>query len=428
MALPNSINYNDIPDALKDDVTSTTIVLNPVNSKATFESGDIIIFDYMTSRGFIDPKSIYLSYKVTATNAINLNQYGYILGCPAYSPFLRVDTIINSQTIESVNQWNQECNFWINCNLSVADKAGLQYALGYNETAADNGTLIPFDGRRLTSSNDNAVAQSYYISCPLICNILSGCTKLIPSFLMPSIRQQFTIDARTNFVDDIAKVTAFSISNIQITYQLIDFGSEIQNMIMNMPKFIIKSEGWSNSSTTIPTGAVGSQSIVYNQRYASIKAATIIPNFTATYNKSFDSYDITRGGSYQIQIGNLLYPQLSLNATTNKAFLQELRRSQGNLYDFKNSMSINSIEFEILENGAPAYTQPGKFYIGIDTTKLGSGSTKNLLNGTSSQNSPINVLLNIANATTAARNLNLVLNYDALIEIDPSTSMVSARV
>ena len=62
MALPNSINYNDIPDALKNDVTSTTIVLNPVNSKATFDSGDIIIFDYTTSRGFIDPKSIYLSY------------------------------------------------------------------------------------------------------------------------------------------------------------------------------------------------------------------------------------------------------------------------------------------------------------------------------------------------------------------------------
>ena len=51
-----------------------------------------------------------------------------------------------------------------------------------------------------------------------------------------------------------------------------------------------------------------------------------------------------------------------------------------------------------------------------------------LLNGVSSQNSPITVLLNIANALNAARNLNLVLNYDALREIDPTTSMVSARV
>ena len=72
--------------------------------------------------------------------------------------------------------------------------------------------------------------------------------------------------------------------------------------------------------------------------------------------------------------------------------------------------------------------QPGKFIVGIDTTKLGCGSLKNLLNGVSSQNSPISVLLNIITATGAQRNLNLILNYDALIEIDPSTSMVSARV
>ena len=30
MALPNSINYSDIPDALKSVVTSTTIVITPV--------------------------------------------------------------------------------------------------------------------------------------------------------------------------------------------------------------------------------------------------------------------------------------------------------------------------------------------------------------------------------------------------------------
>ena len=102
------------------------------------------------------------------------------------------------------------------------------------------------------------------------------------SFVMPQIRQQLTIDLRTNFVDDIAKVTAFSISNIQLTYQLIDFGSEIQNMIMNMSKFIIKSEGWRNSATTIPNGAVASQSIVFSQIFASIKAATIISNFSGT--------------------------------------------------------------------------------------------------------------------------------------------------
>ena len=49
MAYPNSVNYDDIPQVLKNDVISTTIVINPVNPKATFSPGDIIIFDYTTS-------------------------------------------------------------------------------------------------------------------------------------------------------------------------------------------------------------------------------------------------------------------------------------------------------------------------------------------------------------------------------------------
>ena len=95
-------------------------------------------------------------------------------------------------------------------------------------------------------------------------------------------------------------------------------------------------------------------------------------------------------------------------------------------------MSINKIEFSQSDtsiNGAATLVpQPGKFIFRIDTTSLGCGSSKNLLNGVSSQNSPVTVLFNIANALNAARNLNLVLNYDALIEIDPATTMVSARV
>ena len=59
----------------------------------------IIIFDYNSgTSGFIDPKSIYLSYKVTTRN-INAAD-GHIVGCPLYTLFLQIDTIINSQTIE----------------------------------------------------------------------------------------------------------------------------------------------------------------------------------------------------------------------------------------------------------------------------------------------------------------------------------------
>ena len=326
MAYPNSVNYDDIPQALKNDVISTTIIINPVNSKATFSPGDIILFDYTTSgRGFVDPKSIYLSYKAVATNGNTLA--GKILGTPVYSPFLRIDTIINSQTIESVNQWNQICQIYCNTNMSVADKQGVQSQYGFLSTA--EGDITYCDYRQLTA-NTTTGNNTYFVSAPLICNVLTGMEKLIPAFLMPQIRQQLKIDALTNFVSnsDAGNVTDFAISNIQITYQLIDFGSELQNSILSRSKFLIKSNGWSNSATSIAAAVVGSQSIVFNQRFASIKSAIIVAsNGTNATQKSFDFMDITNGGTYQISIGGVTFPQLALNAGINRsAIIQELRK------------------------------------------------------------------------------------------------------
>ena len=95
-------------------------------------------------------------------------------------------------------------------------------------------------------------------------------------------------------------------------------------------------------------------------------------------------------------------------------------------------MSINTVEFSRndvdIHDTTTTLVEPGKFIVGIDCTWLGCGSSNNLLYGTSPQYLPITVLLNIATAVADARNINLVLNYDALLKFDPATSMVSARV
>ena len=129
---------------------------------------------------------------------------------------------------------------YVNCNTDIAGKAGVQYAYGYqggtvtlnavaNNTLNSDLLMSPWDGRTMAA---NLATDTYAVSAPIICNILSGCEKLIPSFLLPSIRMAFTIDQLANFSNYTAgrnMVTAFSISNIQITYQLIDFGEQVQN-------------------------------------------------------------------------------------------------------------------------------------------------------------------------------------------------------
>ena len=61
MSLSNSFTYSDFPAILKSDVYSTTIVINPGNSKSSYIPRDIIIFDYNSGQyGFIVIKHVLL--------------------------------------------------------------------------------------------------------------------------------------------------------------------------------------------------------------------------------------------------------------------------------------------------------------------------------------------------------------------------------
>ena len=52
-----------LPPYLQEDVSSSTIIINPVNSRSKYTPGESIIFDYNSgTNGFIDAKSIYISF------------------------------------------------------------------------------------------------------------------------------------------------------------------------------------------------------------------------------------------------------------------------------------------------------------------------------------------------------------------------------
>ena len=191
-------------------------------------------------------------------------------------------------------------------------------------------------------------------------------------------------------------------------------------------KVFIKSQSFSQSAVTIPSASNGF-SIIFNQRYASVKAAFVLFS-GAINNKTFESVDITSGsGSYSLSVSGVTYPQKSLDAANNKGgILQELRRCVGSLYDSKNSVSINSAEWNVMENVPNAnFAQPGKFFLGFNLEKL---HTNSMLTGISTNNSNISVNINQSIATTVIRTCSLILGYDALIEVDMLNRQASVKV
>ena len=410
IVLPTSVNYKESLPTLPEGTQQINVSANPINGQ-NFNQGQQIYFDLL-NRGFLVPDSMYIAYNYASTNLVGAE----LIGCPVYTSFSRLDVQIGSQIVDSMLNYNVMMNMLSNLTLSVGEKYGLQSSFGYyNSTGVPN--LEQLDGRILTVNETGSFAG------PLT-SILSNSEKLIPLFAMPQIRIILTIDSLTNMFTSTIAPTGWTLSNVELRYKVIDMGGNVEEIIRGMgEKIYIKSQSFASSTNMLAAAtAAGGYDLIYNQRFASVKSIfAIMGGGVAGANKQFDSFDLTQNtGDYSFNIGGVQYPQRPLSSRVNRAgIMQELRTAVGSIFDKNNSFSINSIEWSY--NGGTGsnatVTTPGKFYIGCSTEKLNSNS---LLTGISTQNSPISFRINTGAASIGANSstITLVINYDALIEVD----------
>ena len=322
--LPNAINYNEQLPSLSPGTQNFTQVLQPING-SQFGQNQQIYID-IPSRGFIDPNSIYIRYRMTIGVTADVAAGAYVvLGCPVYTPFSRVETYINSQQIDTVQDYNVVAHSWSNLFLGVNEKYGNQFGFGYLDPTPTTTALDELDGRTMPAILA-ATPQSFFVSAPLVCTKLSGCEKFIPAFATGGIRLIFTLDTYANMFNTVTSLNTATtlITNFEVVYDMIDFGPEVERSILSQPSIMIKSNGYANSSTTVAAAANGLQTLVYNQRFASIRTAIVLAAGTAvnakTVNGKFDAVDITTGGSYSLTIGGIQFPQGGpINFALNKA-------------------------------------------------------------------------------------------------------------
>ena len=421
-ALPSAINYQEGLAVLPENTQNFNISCVPVSGGSFGPSSQIQVD--LGNRGFLDPASLLIRYKIqyTSTAGVSGTQ---VVGTPVYTPFLRFETLVNSNTVETINNYNTVCHMLTNLQLGVSDKYGQASAYGY-ENYNSNISIENLDGAVIDGTTAGTYTRFY--SAPLN-GLLAGSEKLIPLFLLNNIRLQFTLDTLANIQTNItanAKITDFKILNFEVCYNMIDFGHDVEREIMAMnPKVRIKSQSYSTGTQSVASGFTGSLNLVYNQRYASVKSAYLNIGGTdpaISTNKLFDSYDITSGnGDYQFQIGSINYPQKALSTTNNKSgILQELRRSMNTIFGSNVSMSINAIEFGSVSATVSTVPVPAKFWVGVNLQKL-TIPQKAFFTGVSTQNSPITVMVNVGTASAQVHTVMLILNYDAIIEIDTST-------
>lgn len=429
VSLPSSLDFSKSLPQLPDNAKSTLMSIQSTNG-ISFSPGQVIQFDLPSRAGlFIDPKTVFIRYRHTVVATATAT---VIKRKPVYSNFFRLDEFVGSVPVNSVFQYNQVANMYVDTNYSAADVLGQQFSWGLNQTTS----LTDLDGVTPTASSTN----EYYYAAPLVCSWISNCDKLIPTGLMGPIRIQLTLDSIANVFTVAAGVTSSTIVQPELCFTAIDMGVAVENMVASMsPKLYLKSEGWANASQSLAASTSGFNTLVFNHRYESIKNLYFLSSSNATakaVNTWGDSFNPlgTSGvnGSFQVQIGQDVYPQLPINNATGglAAIQQYLRETVGFITDNRNTMSLFNGNFNQYAGDATVSTVdlPAKCIIGLPCAKLNAPSPYqqvSLMSGVSAASMPINVLLNAGTAFNSAMNFYLIAQYDQLLEIDVASRQVS---
>ena len=190
---------------------------------------------------------------------------------------------------------------------------------------------------------------------------------------------------------------------------------------------------WANAGQNIANTASGVYQLPFNHTYRSIENLYLLSAGTdssKSLNTNLDSYDITSAnGSIQFTVGTNMYPLLPINTAVNKpAALMYLRECIGSVNDWRNSGSINGVEFSYKgSDGVTTLTEPAKFYVGVPLSKIQNANPyvqSSLLSGVDASSTPIIANVNIGTATAQAFNVYLVAEYTCLVEIDTMTTQV----
>lgn len=432
--LPKEINYKSAM-SLPEGTQSNSIVASPINGQ-TFAPSSIIQFD-LVQRGFLVPESVYIRYRLTTTLPATAGANNAVKGTPVYSPISRLETIVGSQVVESIQNYNQLCNMLVNCKMNYAQKIGLANSFGYSSSAA--ATTYAFDFSTncanglafTTSTTANAIGANVFLAAPLGC-ILSNADHLVPLKFMPSCRIQLSLDTLANAyrLDGTNPITNFSLSNVELCYDIIEFSPMVDQAISSMGagSITIRSQSYLSSGVTIAQNSNGSLEFLFNQRLASIKSLFChLSGTEATkVNGFFDSVDITtNNGDYQWFVSGLPYPPRPISTVLNKAAISmELSAAFGPAHDLLTSnFSINPTEFNYTIASTTTVQQMGKVYLGTNVEKLSTNGA--LLTGISSQGSPISFRVSTGTALSQAAVIQLICLYDALLQIDiPSRTLI----
>jgi len=431
ISLPSELNYTNKPDPLPNNTVNRTQVVNP-NNGTVFGPAQYIQID-LPAQDFADPNTFSFRYQSLVTNGTGVTNC--ILGTPCATPFTRMEMSIGGILYDSIADYNIIYDKYMNYQMNYAQKCSAPN-LGYvapttgNTAQASAVSVCDINGSPYLSAS---VTSTLNLSGQYL-GMLSTTDTLVPLFCMPKISIRFYTDTLANMFNSVTAVTGvldMKIQNFEFVYDTISFGHGIEQMVKSMsPKLIMKTQSWGSTVQTVQP-FTGSQTLVYNQVYRSIKSlfSFYAPATTPTANKKYDSVDITkRAGNYCYYVSGIPYPSRMFDTLNNKAGgILELKQAvNGSINTVQaQNMSMTGVEWDKIDNDgtAPTVRNMGKFVFAANTERMNTKDA--FLTGISSASAPINLTItNNSTVQSQAYNVTLFALYDVIIEVDPLLGQV----
>lgn len=421
--LPKEVDYTK-PAQLPSSVRSSSLVAIPQGGRNGYTQGNQIMIP-LVQYGYFVPNSGYLNAKISYTGAAT---EGSLLSVVAQAWISRLDTFINSQSVETQNQAGAMNCMLLNSKMSIADKWGLSYPFGVTVTAGNANAVD-------SHSKTGATTHVIYISTPLNC-IFQNADKMLP-LRMGESRIVLTVNDIANFsaLDNEGEPSTFTnlqIDEVEYHYDIVEFDAMTDNLILGAQAdeagdLYFKSESYSSSSAQINANTTGFVEIPFANSLASIKSIYGLFSRVDRF-KFFAAYDPTNSnGSVQFTIAGNNFPAKALDTINNRpsVVLEHLAAIHGTKTSPETARcclsALNFRDADVAGGATDPIKDLSKAYFGVSTEKI-SGSY--LLTGTSSQNSNSTVRVQIGTATNTGLNLLCIFNYDALIKYNPSTGQV----
>jgi hypothetical protein len=384
--------------------------------------------------GHIVPDSLVVSAIISYTTDAGAGTTTILGSCPAASWVQRLDTQINSQSVENINSYNSLYNMLLNSKCDVSSKLGLSKPFGLSfSTSETDSTYAPgFRNGNGCVFATGAGTKTLKGSFPLGC-IYSSASKFLP-LSMGDHRITLTIDALDNFTGSsgAAVRSALAISQIQLNYDVILFDELTDSLIMSQADgagdIYLKSQSFAISSSPLSASFVGSTEIPFAFSLTSIKSLHTL--FTPLVgNRGFASYDATSSnGSIQYTIAGRPYPETAID-TLNRPqyatleFLASIYGTHDPIIAARTSMSNATwVAVDSDPSNDSKVIDVAAAYFGTNVERLSANSY--MLSGVSSMNSNLTLRLVNNTALLAALNAVFIVCYDAVIKYNPAMKQI----